>query len=138
MFLEPTNESGRLLFERGIAGPVTMLNLLRFRSEADYSSYPKLAPAEPITGREAYDRYVHHTLPFLTAAGGELRFVGAGGFHLIGPFEERWDLVMLVRHASLEAFMAMAENHEYLAGMGHRVAALEDSRLLPIVESDRP
>jgi hypothetical protein len=135
MYLEPTNESGRLLFERGIEGPVTMLNLLRFRAEADYSSDPDLAPAEPITGREAYDRYVQHTLPFLNAVGGELQFMGAGGFFFVGPLE-RWDLVMLVRHASLEAFMAMAENHAYLAGMGHRVAALEDSRLLPIVESD--
>jgi hypothetical protein len=63
--------------------------------------------------------------------------MGTGGFYLIGPLDERWDVVMLVRHASLDAFMAMAKNQEYLAGIGHRVAALEDSRLLPIVETDR-
>lgn len=44
---------------------------------------------------------------------------------------------MLVRHESLEAFMAMANNSAYLAGIGHRVAALKDSRLLPIVAMDR-
>ena len=128
MYIEPTDENGGLVFERGITGPVAMLNLFRFREEADYSAHPELAPDEPITGREAYRRYVDHTLPFLTGDGGELQFLGQGGFYLIGPLDERWDVVMLVRHASLEAFMAMANNDEYLAGIGHRVAALEDSR----------
>jgi uncharacterized protein (DUF1330 family) len=137
MFLEPTNESGRLLFERDITGPVVMLNLLRFREQADYSAFPDLAPAEPISGRKAYDRYVEHTRPFITALGGDLRFLGAGGQFLIGPLGERWDLVMLVRHQSVAAFMGMAQNEAYLAGLGHRVAALEDSRLLPIVELDQ-
>ena len=114
-----------------------MLNLLRFREEADYSAHPELAPDEPITGREAYRRYVDHTLPFLTGEGGELQFLGKGGFYLIGPLDERWDVVMLIRHASLEAFMAMADNDDYLAGIGHRAAALADSRLLPIVETER-
>ena len=49
--------------------------------------------------------------------------------------DERWDVVMLVRHASVAAFLAMAENQEYLAGTGHRLAALEDSRLIPAVDS---
>jgi hypothetical protein len=137
MHIEPTDENGRLAFERDIGGAVTMLNLLRFRELADYSSHPDLAPVESITGREAYRRYVKHTLPFLTSQGGELQFLGNGGFYLIGPLDERWDVVMLVRHASLEAFMAMANNQGYLAGIGHRVAALEDSRLLPIVAADR-
>lgn len=133
-FIEPTNENGRLLLERGITGPVTMLNLLRLRSEADYSSCPELAPVEPITGRAAYDRYVRHTLPFLHAAGGDLRLMGVGGFNLIGPPEERWDLVLLVRYPDIDKFLGMARNLDYLAGLGHRAAALEDSRLLPLVE----
>lgn len=136
MHIEPTEENGRRLLERGIDGPVTMLNLLRFRAQADYSLHPDLAPAEPVTGREAYEAYVEHTRPFLAASGGELGFTGTGGFNLIGPSDERWDLVFLVKHESLQAFMAMAQNTEYLAGIGHRSAALEDSRLLPMVELD--
>ena len=31
--------------------------------------------------------------------------------------------------------MAFATNAEYLSGIGHRVAALEDSRMLPLEES---
>jgi hypothetical protein len=41
---------------------------------------------------------------------------------------------MLVEHASPSAFMAFASNQEYLAGIGHRTVALEDSRLLPLEE----
>ena len=135
MFLEPTNETGRLLLERQIAGPVAMLNLLRFREQADYSSNPELAPAEPITGRAAYDLYTAHTKPFLEAAGGKVLFVGEGGHFLIGPESERWEMVMLVEHANVATFMGMASNGEYLSGLGHRTAALEDSRLLPVTES---
>ena len=36
--------------------------------------------------------------------------------------------------ATLADFMAFASNEAYLAGIGHRTAALEDSRLLPLVE----
>lgn len=42
--LEPTQEAGRAFFQRGIAGPVVMLNLLRFRTLADYAANPELAP----------------------------------------------------------------------------------------------
>lgn len=133
-YLEPTQESGRAFFSRQISGSVVMLNLLRFREVADYSATPDLTPSSPITGEEAYRLYMEHTLPHLEKSGGEVVFYGKGGEFLIGPSEERWDAVMLVRQSSMASFLEFASNEEYLAGMGHRVAALEDSRLLPIVE----
>ncbi|MCA9759825.1 MAG: DUF1330 domain-containing protein, partial [Candidatus Eisenbacteria bacterium] len=54
------------------------------------------------------------------------------GRFLIGPENERWDAALLVQQDSVASFMAFASNAEYLAGMGHRTAALEDSRLLPL------
>jgi len=134
-FLEPTQESGAALFARDIPGEVVMLNLLRFREVADYSATPELAPEKPISGREAYERYMQHTAPFLEASGGSLAFVGQGGGYFIGPPEQRWDLVLLVRQKSVADFVQFASNPDYLAGLGHRTAALEDSRLLPLVES---
>ena len=136
VYLDPSDENARRLIERRITGPVTMLNLLRFRQEADYSASPQLAPPEPISGSAAYDHYVRHTLPFLAASGGSVEFFGIGGYNFIGPTDERWDLVMLIRQSSLDDFFAFASDHAYLAGIGHRTAALEDSRLLPII--DRP
>jgi hypothetical protein len=132
-YLDPTHEAGRAFVMRGIEGPIVMLNLLRLRAVADYSGYPALAPAAPISGAEAYDRYVAHTLPFLTESGGEILFLGDGGPLLIGPSDEVWDRAMLVRQTSVGSFMAFASNAAYLAGLGHRAAAVEDSRLLPLV-----
>jgi hypothetical protein len=62
-------------------------------------------------------------------------FLGDGGRFLIGPAEERWDMAALVRQSSTAAFLAFASDETYLAGIGHRTAALEDSRLLPLVEA---
>ncbi len=136
-YLEPSQDAGRALMMRGIAGPVSMLNLLRFRAVADYADFPKLTPAGPISGRAAFQRYVDHTMPFLSASGGSLTFLGSGGPWLIGPETERWDMAMLVRQSSVGAFIAFASNAAYLEGMGHRTAAVLDSRLLPLEETDR-
>ena len=134
-FIDASQEGGAALFARNISGEVVMLNLLRFRDIADYSANPELMPSEPISGAEAFQKYIDHTLPFLKESGGDLMFLGKGGKYLVGPQEVRWDLVMLVRQKSLSDFMAFASNQKYLAGLGHRTAALEDSRLLPLVES---
>jgi hypothetical protein len=132
-YLEPTQEQGRAFFGRRVEGAVVMLNMLRFRVTADYSADPALRPDVPITGESAYRLYMEHTLPFLTASGGEILFYGRGGDYFIGPANERWDAIMLVRQSSVESFLAFASNQDYLAGIGHRTAALQDSRLLPLV-----
>ncbi|WP_245443358.1 DUF1330 domain-containing protein [Labrys okinawensis] len=137
-FLSPSQEAGRAFVMRGLSGPVTMLNLLRFREVADYSASPGLAPAAEISGEEAFRRYIFHTLPFLARSGGELLFLGTGGAFLIGPETERWDQVMLVRQATVQSFLAFADDGDYLAGLGHRTAALADSRLLPLTQLPIP
>ncbi|MGZ6016368.1 MAG: hypothetical protein ACXWKM_11545 [Phenylobacterium sp.] len=133
-FLEPTQAAGAAFFGRGLTGPVVMLNLLRLREVADYSASPELAPDAPISGAEAYARYMAHTRPFLERTGGEVIFLGEGGPFLIGPPDERWDIAMLVRQASPAAMLSMAQDPACMAGLGHRMAAVEDSRLLPLVE----
>lgn len=134
-YIEPTQEAGIALFSRNITGEVVMLNLLRLKETADYSATPELAPEKPISGRDAFQKYIEHTLPFLKESGGELLFLGDGGRYFIGPQDESWDIVMLVKQTSIASFIAFASHKEYLAGMGHRTAAIMDSRLLPIVET---
>jgi hypothetical protein len=131
-YFEPTHESGRAFVMRGIRGEVVMLNLLCFREVADYSASPELAPETPISGAEAYDRYIAHTLPYLRKSGGDVLFMGNGGPFLIGPQGERWDRALLVGQQSVESFIAFAVDEGYLAGIGHRTAAVADSRLLPL------
>jgi hypothetical protein len=74
-------------------------------------------------------------MPYLKDSGGDVMLMAEGGSHLIGPEDERWDRALLVRQSSVSSFMAFAMNAAYLAGLGHREAAIEDSRLLPLVAS---
>ncbi|MEM9652422.1 MAG: DUF1330 domain-containing protein [Actinomycetota bacterium] len=132
MFFDPSESNVKRLLARNIEGPVVMLNLVRFKSIADYREYPDIAPDLTVSGREAYDLYMAATLPLLEASGGSLDFVGAGGHCFVGPDDERWDLALLVKQANVESFFQFAENPDFLAGVGHRYAALEDSRILPL------
>lgn len=134
VYLEPTHESGRAFVMRQMQGNIIMLNLLRLRPVADYTASPELAPEAPISGAEAFQRYIDHTLPYLQETGGDLMLLGTGGAFLIGPEAERWDIAMLVRQSSMESFLAFSSHQDYLAGLGHRIAAVEDSRLLPLTE----
>ena len=136
--IAPTQEAARAFVARQLTGAVVMLNLLRFRATADYSATPELAPPTPITGAAAYRRYMRHAQPFLLQAGGSVLFLGQGAAFLIGPEPERWDLAMLVRYPNTASFLSFTSNPGYLSGIGHRTAALEDSRLLPLVEMPPP
>lgn len=132
-YLDATQTAGQAFYQQyHDQGEVVMLNLLKFREVADYSASPELAPATMVSGEEAYQRYMKHTTPFLQEAGGELLYSGKGGSFLIGPEGEGWDMVLLVKHRSAEAFIGFARNEGYLKGIGHRTAALADSRLLPM------
>ena len=134
-YVMPTQEAGRNFIMRQIKGSVVMLNLIRFRDVADYAASPELMPTKPISGKSAYQLYIDQTLPFLTASGGEILLMGEAGAFLIGPANEHWDAVLLIRQNSVDSFLAFESNQDYMKGIGHRTAALEDSRLLPIVES---
>jgi len=134
-FLYPTQEAGRAFINKKINGPVVMLNLLKFRDRADYSDSPGLAPVVPVSGAMAYQAYMEHTMPFLEKSGGAVVFFGNADHFLIGPLDEKWDAVLLIRQNSVDDFIAFASDEAYLSGTGHRTAALEDSRLLPMVET---
>lgn len=112
-------------------GKVVMLNLLKFKEVADYTNLEQLQPSSPVSGEEAYQRYMDGTLPELEKAGSKIIYYGKAGSFLIGPDTETWDAVLLVEHQSVLKFMEFAQNEDYLKNAGHRTAALEDSRLLP-------
>ena len=133
-YIEPSQRAGMRFMQRGLEGSIIMLNLLRFADIADYTTHPELTPEVPISGTEAFNHSIEHTLPFLRESGGKVMFLGVGGAFLIGPEDERWDFVMLIRQNSAQSFLAFASHQDYLAGIGHRTAAIEDSRLLPMTE----
>ena len=65
-----------------------------------------------------------------------MMMMAQAGKNLIGPADEQWDVAMIIRQRSLADFMAFASNPGFMAGLGHRKAALLDSRLLPMLESE--
>lgn len=113
--------------------PVVMLNLLRFRAVAQYPD-----GTAPCSGSEAYERYSRMARTALAKAGASLVFMGRPARSLIGPADERWDLMFLIHYPSVEAFRSMVSAPEYLAALKHRTAALENSRLTPITPHTMP
>lgn len=131
-YLEVSQEAGARYFTTPGSGPVVMLNLLRFRETAVFPEGKD--PGHKMTGQEAYFKYMEFTKPCIAEAGSDLLFVGRADQFLIGPEAEMWDMVLLVRHASKEKFLAFAQNEEYLKTSYYRNAALADSRLLPMTQ----
>ena len=107
--------------------PIVMLNLLRYREQADY---PADFDATPCSGEEAYQRYGVVAAARVASVGGRLIWAGRADCTVIGPEAETWDTVVLVEYPSKQAFAEMIGQPEYQAVSPHRTAALADSRLV--------
>lgn len=126
--LNPSREQLAAFAERmPAATPILMLNLLRYREQADY---PADSGQPPCSGREAYARYSRTALAKVRGVGGEVEILASAHATLIAPEGERWDSILLVRYPSKEAFLSMLADPEYRAATVHRTAALADSRLI--------
>ncbi len=136
-YIDATQELGKQFYmDYHDKGKIVMLNVLKFKTIADYSGIEHLKPAQEITGEEAYHLYMKETMPFIEAAGSKVLYYGKSNHFLIGPESEQWHAVLLVEHQSVAEFMKFAQNEAYLKIAGHRAAALEDSRLLPSIEAE--
>jgi len=121
--IEPTGEQIKALVGSSHEGPIAMVNLLRFREQA-------LAPAEGMSGAEAYGIYSQSVVPFLESVGGKVLSAVACTQSVIGPAEPEWHMAIIVEYPSRAAFLAMVGNPDYQEVARHRTAALADSRLI--------
>src|SRR5690348_17302431 len=101
MPVHPTEEQLQQLSQSPDSGPVVMVNLLRFKAQADGID-------EGVSGAEAYARYSAGTEEFLRAVGGRLLMAVQPQQSVIGPPESEWDLVLLVEYPSRAKFLEMA------------------------------
>lgn len=129
--IDPTADQVRALRDRGPAGPITMVNLLKFRERAAYGSDGGEAPC---SGREAYARYTHaFSVTVGAVSQAQILYEGPVGQVFIGDpaaTEADWDAVLIVRYPSVKHFLAMMADTTYRDALKHRYAGLERTVLL--------
>ncbi|MBB3047584.1 uncharacterized protein (DUF1330 family) [Litorivivens lipolytica] len=125
--LNPTRAQFEAMLAMPADQPVYMLNLLRFREQADYG---ERTDQNACSGRAAYARYGAGIAEILKGVGGRPVWQGDGQLTFIAPEGESWDECLLVRYPDMAAFQAMLTNPDYQAQTFHRDAALLDARLV--------
>ncbi len=128
--IDPTADQVRALRDAPETGPVTMVNLLKFRDRARYEDEREA----PCSGREAYARY-KHAFTETVGAVSQARVLYQGPVHQAfigqaGSPECDWDEVLIVRYPSRQHFLAMMADGTYREALRHRYAGLERTVLL--------
>lgn len=128
--IDPTADQVRALRDNGPDGPVTMVNLLKFRATARYEDGDEV----PCSGREAYARYKHAFTQTVGAVSqAQILYDGPVQQVFIGKSgapEADWDSVLIVRYPSRKHFLAMMAEPTYRQALRHRYAGLERTVLL--------
>jgi uncharacterized protein (DUF1330 family) len=107
------------------AGPVVILNMLKFKADA----------GDGRTGAEAYAAYGSAVTEIVQAYGGELVWSGRPEAVLSGDAAGGWDAVVLMRYPSAEALARMSDSPEYKAVHHDRVAGLERTTVIACSET---
>jgi uncharacterized protein (DUF1330 family) len=104
-------------------GPVTMLNLVKYRDRSLDGQG---------TGREAYTRYTDVAGGLVEARGGKVLWAGLMAEAALneGDRDADWDWGLLVYYPSRAAFIDMVTSPEYLAANEHRRNGVEKHLIL--------
>ena len=128
--IDPTADQVQKLRDQGRAGPITMVNLLKFRKAARYPD----GYGAPCSGEEAYARYQHaFTVTVGDISGAKVLYEGSVDQTFIGRLgspETDWDKVLIVRYPTRQHFLQMMANTQYREALVHRYAGLERTVLL--------
>ncbi|WP_417490047.1 DUF1330 domain-containing protein [Maricaulis sp.] len=109
------------MMQPGPAGPVFMVNLLKFKDKAEYADGRECA----LSGREAYNIYGKAIMKVLPEFGGKLVFVGNTSFLALGQVEELWDEVAIIMYPDRGALLRMSLSPAWQAIAVHREAGLK-------------
>lgn len=123
-FIDPDPAHFALLKDLPMDRVINMLNLVRFKPQADYKD------GRVATGSEAYAEYGRLSAPIFHKHGGKIIWSASFEFTLIGPKDEHWDAVFVAEYPTGQAFFDMVYDPDYQAIVFHRTAAVETSRLV--------
>ncbi len=116
--IAPEPEQIQELLEGPAEGPVVMVNLLRFKKEAD-------APDEGLTGEEAYGKYGAQMVQWVTSQGARLIWSGRVDSMVIGDTDEYFHTVALMEYPSRAEFLRIIGDPRVAEFSIHRTAGLE-------------
>jgi uncharacterized protein (DUF1330 family) len=109
----PTPDAIRALADAPDAGPLVMLNLLKFKRDG---------------GAESYAEYARHVTKYIERLGGRVLYSGRVENVLVGG--ESWDAIALVEYPSRKAFLSMVADPEYQKFHVYREKGLERTVLI--------
>jgi uncharacterized protein (DUF1330 family) len=111
------------------AGPVTMLNLMRFHARSLDGNG---------SGWDAYLRYSALTIKLIKARGGTIIWTGTAEAVALGEADRhRWEYVALVRYPSRAAFIDMMTSADYAAANVERENGCADHTIIAVKETYR-
>lgn len=116
--IAPEPEQIQELLEGPAEGPVVMVNLLRFKKEAD-------APDEGLTGEEAYGKYGAQMVQWVTSQGARLIWSGRVDSMVIGDTDEYFHTIALMEYPSRAEFLRIIRDPRVAEFSIHRTAGLE-------------
>ena len=109
--------------------PIHMLNLLLYRTHAEYPADHELA-GQGLTGREAYREYGRTSGPIFSRVGGSIVWRGIFQTMVTGPDDREWHDGFVAQYPNSGAFFEMIKDAAYQKAVVNRTAALADSRLI--------
>ena len=106
--------------EPGAEGSICMVNLLKFRKNAEYEDGRETS----LTGFEAYQLYEGAIKEILQRVGGCIGFEGGVERLALGEVEELWDMVALAVWPSRRVMLEVMQSQEMQDISVHRTAGL--------------
>lgn len=109
--------------------PIHMLNLLRFRDQADYPDGHE-HHGNGWSGKRAYEEYGKTSGPIFRRVGGTIVWRGTFQTMVTGPDAKQWHDGFVAQYSHAGAFFEMITDPDYQRAVVNRTAALIDSRLM--------
>jgi uncharacterized protein (DUF1330 family) len=116
----PTEAQIAGFLEPGPQGPIWMVNLLRFRAQAEYPD----GRATTLTGEQAYAIYGEAVAALISQFGGAVVFSADVERLMLGEVEDLWDKVAIAMYPSRGAMLEMMRSAEMQSIGVHRAAGL--------------
>ena len=127
----PNEEQMKGFMEPGQDGPIYMLNLLKFKDQAEYAD----GRQTELTGAEAYAIYGGEVVGHLAKVGGAPVFSARVERLMLGEVEDLWDSAAIAMYPSRKAMMEMFSSPDYQASAVHRSAGLAGQLNIELVEA---